>query len=427
MPPGAPSVEDGYALSLRWVASQPSRTFQGIFAVNTARNWDEFTAAARLVDVPAQGLVYADRSGHIGFAASGRIPVRGAGDGTLPAPGWDSSYDWQGFVPAEDLPTAFDPADGYLVAANQAVLDPRGDGPFLGADSDYGYRSQRINDLLALAVSTGDIDVETTRQLQNDDLNPFAATLLPYLRDIDGLDEATLEAMALFDDWDERQPVDSAAAAYYNAVWAEVLTRTFTDELPEDTWPGGDGRWFVVMTSLLENPDSDWWDDVDTADVVETRDSILRDALVGAREEVVGRLGDDPESWRWGELHRLQARHPALGADEVPWPVRNLFNADQVPLAGGTAAVNATSWWASGDSFDSSSVPSTRLVVDLGDFDQSRWVDLTGVSEHPRDAYHGNQLDAWSQGELYPWPFTREAVAEATGDRLLLQPPTPTP
>ncbi len=420
--PGAPRGEDGYAVTLRWVALEPSRTMQALLAIGASRDWDELVAASQLLDVPAQSIVYADTSGRTGYLAAGRIPVRGAGNGRLPALGWDSGHDWQGYLAPEQLPAVLDPAQGYLVAANQLVVDsPLGQS--LGADTAYGYRSQRIDDLLSLAVATGGIGVESTRELQLDDLNPFAATMLPYLRDVDGLDDFTLEAVALFDGWDGSQPAESAAAAYYNAVFAEVLALTFTDELPEEAWPDGDDRWFAVMERLLEDPNSEWWDDARTLDVVETRDGILSRALVEARLELTRRLSKDPESWQWGQLHSLEVRHIPLGGEEVPEPVRALFNLGRVPLSGGSAAVNATFWSASTGSFNAVSVPTARLVSDLGDVDRSRWVDLTGVSGHPFDAYHGNQLDAWVDGRLYSWPFTRRAVVEASGDRLLLQPP----
>ena len=87
--------------------------------------------------MPAQNLIYADVEGNIGYQTPGRLPVRGAGDGWMPQPGWDSSYDWTGFIPFDELPVSYNPASGYIVTANNAIVTD--DYPyFLSRDWDYG-------------------------------------------------------------------------------------------------------------------------------------------------------------------------------------------------------------------------------------------------------------------------------------------------
>src|SRR5690606_1100769 len=109
-----------FGVSLAWTALRPGRTIEALFSLNEAGNWEEFRAAAALLEVPAQNVIYADVNGNIGYQAPGRVPVRGDGDGRWIAPGWDSSYDWVETVPFEDLPYLFNPERGYIVTANQA-------------------------------------------------------------------------------------------------------------------------------------------------------------------------------------------------------------------------------------------------------------------------------------------------------------------
>src|SRR5262245_8736973 len=79
---------------------------------------------------------------------------------------------------------------------------------------------------------------------------------------------------------DYSQPTDSGAAAYYNAVWRNLLIRTFDDEIPEGfARPDGSDRWFEVVRPLLDRPTDRWWDDVRTKNKRETRDDILREAM----------------------------------------------------------------------------------------------------------------------------------------------------
>ena len=121
-PPGG--VNSGYAVALKWTALQPSKTMDAVFELDRAKDFTDFRAAAADFAVPSQNLIYADTKGHIGYQAPGRVPVRANGvDGTYPVPGWDSHYDWTGYIPFKSMPWEEDPKRGYIVTANQAVID----------------------------------------------------------------------------------------------------------------------------------------------------------------------------------------------------------------------------------------------------------------------------------------------------------------
>ena len=120
----APDRGDGYGIALRWTALDPGTSMDAVFAMDKASDWSEFRSAATLFDVPSQNLVYADKE-NIGYTLPGRIPTRAKkDDGSIPAPGWDSSYKWTGYIPQDALPYEYNPERGYIVTANQAVIDP---------------------------------------------------------------------------------------------------------------------------------------------------------------------------------------------------------------------------------------------------------------------------------------------------------------
>ncbi|WP_442292801.1 penicillin acylase family protein [Terrabacter sp. 2RAF25] len=416
-----------YAVSLAWTALTPGTTADAIFALNKAGNWSDFRKAAALFSVPSQNLVYADTAGHIGYQAPGKIPVRrsstpGAPPGFWPAPGWDSQWDWKGYVPFDDLPQTFDPAEGFIVTANQAVTASQT--PFLTSEWDYGFRAQRIRTLLA---ATPKVSPETMTQIQGDSRNTYAPGLVERLLSVQ-VDDFTAQAQRLLRDWDGSQPNDksrdSASAAYYNAVWKYLLEFTF-DELPPDIAPDGGSRWMVVMEQLLKDPKNDWWDDKTTPGVTEGSGEILKRALVEARLDLARELGKVPATWRWGRLHQLDLKHQVMGADGVPSLVQSLFNRVDIELGGGNSIVNANSWNASKPGYDVTSGPSMRMVVDLGNLDASRWVNSTGQSGHTYDDHYSDQVDAWAANETFPWPFSQTAVRDASADELTLVPPRP--
>ncbi|WP_285105909.1 penicillin acylase family protein [Promicromonospora sp. MEB111] len=417
-----------YEISLQWTALQPGHTADAVFEMNRAKTPADMKAAAAKFEVPAQNIVFATTDGHIGYQAPGKIPVRASvpgaveSDGTWPRPGWDARYDWTGYVDPAQMPGVVDPKEGFVVAANQAVL-PGGNGPFLSRDWDYGYRSERIRTLLTDRIAEGrKLTAADMSEFQMDQWSVFADTLVPVLLAVELPAGYDSDGQALLADWDYSMDEDSAAAAYFAAVWRNLLRTTFNDELPQSMWPDGGSRWLAVIQGMLDNPNDAFWDDQSTVAVVESRDQVLTEALVSARQDLTVELGKDTSDWEWGTLHQLRLEHLVLGGSGVPAPISTYMNPAPVKVGGGSSIVNATSWDAASGSFEVTSGPSMRMVVDLADLDASTWVVVTGTSAHPASPHYDDQLGAWASGETFPWPFTTEAVGRAGEDEQTLTP-----
>ncbi|WP_405582568.1 penicillin acylase family protein [Streptomyces sp. NBC_01190] len=469
-PPGG--VNGGYAVALKWTALDPSKTMDAIFELDSATDFKTFRAAAADFAVPSQNLVYADTKGHIGYQAPGKIPIRPKGDdGTYPVPGWNGDYQWKGYIPANSMPYEEDPQRGYIVTANQAVIDQSKYPYLLTADWGYGTRSQRINDLIQSKIKDGGkISMDDMQSMQNDDTSEIAQLLTPILTKIDIKNDKggyVRQAQQLLDGWDFKQDSDSAAAAYFNAVWRNVLKLAFGNKLPKELRPegqclrvlpagatgpvdnldgtnptvqecgerdpaeaqpdGGD-RWFEVVRDILDQPDSPWWTMSTTAfftdDPVKAhhsdRDQLLATAMKDARYELTAKLGKDIDTWSWGRLHKLDLKNQTIGTDG-PSAIKWLFNRGSWQLSGGEAAVDATGWNAAGG-YDVDWVPSMRMIVNLQDFDKSRWINLTGASGHAYNAHYTDQTDLWAHGELLPWSFSEEQVGKAAKAKMVLTP-----
>nr|WP_281497456.1 penicillin acylase family protein [Ornithinimicrobium sp. F0845] len=418
-----------YDVSMAWTGLEETRTADAVFLLNAATDWESFQEAARLFAVPSQNLLYADTDGNIGYQAPGLVPVRepstnGAPPGFFPAQGWLSAYDWKGWVPFSEMPSVYNPADGVIVTANQAVAE--GSRPFLTSEPDMGYRSQRILDLLTEKMAQGPLTVEDMHDIQADSYNAFADDLIGALLEVEvPSSDFYREPQQMLTEWDRTAPADgeqSAAAMYYYAVWANILDLTFDDELPSDLSADGNSRWMLVVDQLLDRPADDWWDDRRTAGVVETRDEILRQAMINARLDLTQRIGKNPQDWQWGSLHNVPLRHEVLGGDGIPDLVRWAFNDGPYPASGSSAMVNAFNWEASTGSFRVTSGPSMRMVVDLSDLDASTWVNQAGNSGHAFHPNYNDQVQAWLEGGSYPWPHSREAVEETAVHTLTLTP-----
>jgi penicillin amidase len=316
----------------------------------------------------------------------------------------------------------YNPAQGYVVTANQAVIGsayPR----FLTDDWTYGYRAERIKDMIDAAG--GKISVADVSRMQFDNRNGMAPTLVPLLLDAK-VTGTTAKAQALLRGWDFQQPADggpgtaqahsSAAAAYYNAVWRHLLTRLF-DELPKGHEADGEDRWFEVVRALVNDPASPWWA---SHGQPTTREEVVSAAMRDATDELVGRLGDDPTGWRWGALHQITVRNQTFGKSGVP-PIEWLFNVGPAPASGGGSIVNATGWDAS-QGYEVNWVPSMRMVVDLSNLDGSRWVQLMGESGHAFSPHYDDQFERWRTGGTLPMRWERATIQRESKHELTLRP-----
>jgi penicillin G amidase len=456
----APDRGDGYGIALRWTGLDAGTTMDAVFALDRASDWTEFRAAAALFDVPSQNLVYADTQNNIGYTLPGRIPTRAEGDdGSIPAPGWESKYEWTGWIQQDELPYEYNPKRGYIVTANQAVVGK--DYPYtLTTDWGYGTRSQRITDLIESKIKGGGkISTDDMRQMQLDNSSEIAKLLVPKLLKIDIADKDVREAQKLLEGWDYTQDSDSAAAAYFNATWRNILKLAFGHKLPKELrvkgqclWvdkidstgpvdegsskvrecgrraadqsqPDGGDRWFEVVRKLMDDEDSDWWKTpagVGDRPKAENRDQLFKRAMIDARWELTAKLGKNIDSWNWGRLHRLFLKNQTLGT-EGPGVLQYILNRGPWKLSGGEATVNATGWNAAGG-YGVVWVPSMRMVVNLADLDKSRWINLTGASGHAYSAHYTDQTGKWARGELLPWSFSDKAVDGSTSDTLVLEP-----
>ncbi|MFD4409776.1 penicillin acylase family protein [Streptomyces sp. NPDC058475] len=456
---GAPDRGDGYAIALRWTALDPGNSMDAVFEIDKASDWSEFRKASASFDVPSQNLVYADTKGHIGYQLPGRIPTRASGDdGSLPSPGWDSKYKWTGYIKQAELPYEYDPKRGYIVTANQAVVDKSKYPYTLTTDWGYGTRSQRITDLIESKIKGGGkISTDDMRQMQLDNSSEIAKLIVPKLLKIDVKDKNVREAQKLLEGWDYTQDSDSAAAAYFNATWRNILKLAFGNKLPKELrvkgqclWvdpvnttgpadedqsvrecgqreadqaqPDGGDRWFEVVRKIIDDENNDWWQSPKTRTdrATDTRDELFARAMKDARWELTAKLGKDIDTWSWGRLHRLFLKNQTLGTDG-PAFLKYMLNRGPWKLSGGEATVNATGWNAAGG-YGAVWVPSMRMVVNLGDLDKSKWINLSGASGHAYSAHYTDQTDKWAKGELLPWAFSEKAVADKTSDTLVLKP-----
>ena len=301
---------DSGHVALRWAAHARNHTLAALWGMNRAQNLEQFEAALRYWEVPAQNILYADVDGNIAIRSTGSIPVRKGGHGMGVLDGTSDAADWVGQIPFEELPLARNPAQEYLASANQEPTGPQYS-YYLGHDWEPAYRALRINALLSGKASHS---IEDMQRYQSDVHAVQRDLFLPLLDTLSGLEARAQILRDLFAAWSGDTATDrSEPLAFY--IFLRELDRMAWDEpvFADVTTPNE-----VILHDLLtEDPTSVWLDVVETR---ETEDAagLLHLALMAAADTLEIQYGTDPDAWRWGEHHKIVFRHltqsPALRA-----------------------------------------------------------------------------------------------------------------
>jgi penicillin amidase len=374
-------LEETYALG--WVGSEHGVRPSTFLAAARARSFAEFREAGRGLACPGQNFVYADVDGTIGYQLTGLYPVRRAGDGTAPVPGWTAEHDWTGWIAYEDLPWSKDPARGYLVTANNRTHDD--DYPHLiGRDFHAPYRALRIAELIE---ERDGHTVDTMRTIQLDTVSLAARAVVERVKE---------PPMALAD-WDFDLRADSAPGAFFGRWIAEIARRVLADrrELLDEYLAGREAFVCLALPRLLDES-------------LVTAQTLNEAALAAGSAQ--------PSAW--GDLHRVRFVHP-LG--RLPG-LEPLFIAAEFPIGGDEQTVNQGGFDGRDGAFTPAVVASWRAVYDLADLDGSVGVLTTGQSGNPGSAHWNDQAPLWAAGEHKVLPFSRAAVEAATVSTLRLLP-----
>jgi penicillin amidase len=398
------------AFALRSVWWEPgTAAYFGSTGYMRARDWSGFKAALADWGAPSENQVYADVDGNIGWVAAAKVPSRPNWDGLTPVPG-DGRYEWKGMLTSEALPSLENPAQGWFASANQMNLPP--DYPYaerkVGFEWTNGARMTRISEVLAAKRK---FSLADAMALQTDPTDITSRRMIPLLRKLKARDPKLKAAIALLRPWDGRTTTDSAAAALYEVWIAKHLGEAVVARAaPAPAQPLIGGGDIAAVMLLLEHPDERL--------PRKARDAALSESLVAAYDEVAARLGPDPKAWAWGKLHQARFDHaltPLADAEA------------KAEMTSGTAPMPGTSLSPLAASFRPSDFrvvagASFRMVLDVGDWDNSRTINTPGQSGSPGSAHYRDLFPLWAKGEYVPLVYSRPAVEAATETVMKLTP-----
>ncbi len=414
-----PGWKDPRPLSLRWASADGSRLLDAISAMDRAGNWQQFHQALSMWDTPSLNFTYADVDGNIAYQSTARVPVRAPGhDGKMPVEGWSGRFEWQGYIPYEEMPNIFNPPSGFIVSANHKVV-PDSYPHVLTNDWPPPDRARRINELLAADSSVTPDDMKT---FQADTLLRNAGPMRDHLSVVQPANDAEREALAAVRGWDLRFETDAVGPTIYRAWLRFLLPNTFKDEMGEDVMQSAGNLVFMqsdMFAAMMQRQNDPWFDDKGTPKK-ETRDDIVRRSFTEAVAWLSESQGGDPAEWQWGKMHTMSFAHTPLGQTPVA-PLNWIFNTKALPVPGEGSTVNAN-----GDDPDQGFKvgfgPSQRYIADLSDLGRSIAVNSTGQTALPFHPHRDDQARMWARGEYHPVLTGRDAARAQAESVLTLTP-----
>ncbi|GAB3541171.1 penicillin acylase family protein [Spirosoma fluminis] len=389
-----------YAVRAGWLEVGCS-PYLASLRMNQARNWTEFRQACAFSRLPGENMIWADKTGTIGWQSVGLSPIRRNFTGLVPVPG-DGRFEWGGYLPITQLPNKLNPPEGYVVTANNNLTPinyPHRNA--VGWTWSSPVRAHRIEEVLNDGKRKTLTDFMA---LQADYLAVPARTLVPLLQNLSSTENRTEQALAYLRRWDYKLEPSSVAASIYVAWEGQLKQAVYAQNVPQNARP--------YLKSLPSKRVID-------ALLVPTtnRDSLLLTCLDRAVAELSKRLGNEMEDWVYGQRKNkhITITHPLNNM--VDKAMQQKINLGPVARGGYAETVNATA-----NDLNQTHGASFRIVVDTENWDKTLGINSPGQSGDPASPHYWDLFPIWAENSYFPVFFSRPKVQSVAESTTVLQP-----
>jgi penicillin amidase len=415
--PNAQSISS--LISMRWVGHEISNEAGTFYRINKATNWKDFEEALKSFAVPAQNFVYADVDGNIGYRTGGKLPIRTTKGPTFPFPGWIEEYDWKGFVPFDQMPHTFNPSEEFIATANNKIVDDSY--PYhISNHWESPWRSIRISEVLREQEK---FTMEDVRRLQLDLISVQAREMVPFI--IHAYDSVTVSdpdvktTLKYFQNWNYEMRKEDVSTTIFQVIVTKLIYNTFHDKMGDRLYGLYDtlaSTPLSAISHLFKNPESDWFDDINT-DARENRDDIIRKSVSDALSTLKSELGGELKEWQWGRLHAVTFRH-IFGSHAL---LAGFFNIGPFPVGGSHATVNVGQYFIA-HPYESTVGASMRQIFNLSDINDTRTVLPPGQSGQVFSQHYKDQIMLWLNGAYKTRPMQTSIIESTCQEVLTLKP-----
>lgn len=408
-------------ISMSWTYTKgENKAMRAIYGISYANDITAFETALADIHAPGLNIMYGDAEGNVAWWATAKLYQIPDSVHTkfVFEPGLGLEED-KTFLPFSENPHAINPPWKYVYSANNqpdSIAGMKYPGYYLPEN-----RAKRI---VQLIEPKNDWDKEAVGKMINDNtssVNPSVIKTFAKLIESKGLTEKQVMVLDRLNAWQGDYPVNSIEATVYHRWIYFYLKNTFADELGDEMFSQFLSTHLHkrIIAPFASKPNSIWWDNVETKEVVENQASIIQASFLDAIADLEENLGDDMNSWTWGRVHTLEHGHP-IGQVEA---LRSFFNVGPFPVSGTREVINNMAFgYTENGNYKVTAGPSTRRVIDFSDIENSMSIIPTGQSGNPFSKHYQDQAEMFLNGKFRKMLLNKEEILNTSKSVLTLLP-----
>ena len=415
---------NGLDISMKATWLEPT-SFNTLLDLPHVKSFEEFKESWRKWPFSTFNMAYADIGGNIGWQFVGDVPVRTNEPGSAPMHGilpGPASNNWElKYISHTDLPSRYNPDNGVIATANNRPTQKSD--LQLGHDWMDGYRISRIVDQL---TKKNNWDIQSCMELQLDKTSLPWFELSQFISRLELTSREAILGKTLLENWDGIVDKSSIAASVFEGFMSKMCLAVAKNLAPY-SYQTAMGKGFNplvpitffasqrvshLVSNLLNQTDG-WFQNSSWKEEVEK-------ALEETIKELTSRYGRKTSSWQWGSIRPLTINHP-LGTKK---PLDRIFNHGPFEWGGDSNTVSqaASHPW---DPFSRiTTIASMRTVIDVGEWDNSRFILPSGQSGNPVSIHYEDMTNLWLKGDGVPIHWTKKSVETCGRHNLILRPST---
>ncbi|USD25188.1 penicillin acylase family protein [Flagellimonas marinaquae] len=405
-------------VAMSWIYTKPkNKVMHALHGISHAKNMEEFKSALPNIHAPGLNIMYGDAEGNVAWWASAQLyqmpdslSTKFILDG---ASGKDEPLRYLDF---SENPMAENPPWNYVYSANNqpdsisGMLYP-----------GYYLPENRAKRIVQLLDAKNDWDKEAMSEMILDVTSPVNKEVINELIKLFDVTHLSGKQLVLLDslkNWNGEYTLNSTSPVIYHRTLYQMVKNTMEDEMGPEMFKQ------FLSTHLFKRQiawgaqmkEGEWWDNINTPNVVETREDIVMISFAQTWESLVKDFGDDPSQWTWDKVHTLEHQHPF---GQVEW-LRKYFNVGPFPIVGTREVINNLAFpYDETGFYKVNSGPSTRRIIDFSDIENSISILPTGQSGNPLSKHYKDQAEMYVNGEFRKMMMNKQEIEE-TAESVLI-------
>ncbi len=405
-------------VAMSWIYTKPkNKVMHALHGISHAKNMEEFKSALPNIHAPGLNIMYGDAEGNVAWWASAQLyqmpdslSTKFILDG---ASGKDEPLRYMDF---SENPMAENPPWNYVYSANNqpdsisGMLYP-----------GYYLPENRAKRIVQLLDAKNDWDKEAMSEMILDVTSPVNKEVINELIKLFDVTHLSGKQLVLLDslkNWNGEYTLNSTSPVIYHRTLYQMVKNTMEDEMGPEMFKQ------FLSTHLFKRQiawgaqmkEGEWWDNINTPNVVETREDIVMISFAQTWESLVKDFGDDPSQWTWDKVHTLEHQHPF---GQVEW-LRKYFNVGPFPIVGTREVINNLAFpYDETGFYKVNSGPSTRRIIDFSDIENSISILPTGQSGNPLSKHYKDQAEMYVNGEFRKMMMNKQEIEE-TAESVLI-------